>query len=199
MASGRHIVHESIADDYTEALVMRAKRLPVGDPARDEVVLGPIINKKQFDHAQEIVTEASNDGADVLAGGDGTAPFFPPTVLAGVTGDMRAWNEEIFGPVAVIRTFSDQDEAIAMANDTEYGLSAGVYTGDKARGRVIADALDTGCVHIGDQTIYDDQVAPFGGTGQSGNGGRFGGDANLDEFTQWRWITERDEPASYPF
>jgi hypothetical protein len=73
------------------------------------------------------------------------------------------------------------------------------YTADKARGRVIADALDTGCVHIGDQTIYDDQVAPFGGTGQSGNGGRFGGDANLDEFTQWRWITERDEPASYPF
>jgi benzaldehyde dehydrogenase (NAD) len=199
MASGRHIVHESIADAYTDAMVMRAKRLPVGDPARDEVVLGPIINRKQFDHAQEIVTEAAGDGAEVLAGGDGEAPFFPPTVLGGVTGEMRAWNEEIFGPVAVIRTFSDQDEAIAMANDTEYGLSAGVYTADKARGRVIADALDTGCVHIGDQTIYDDQVAPFGGTGISGNGGRFGGDANLDEFTQWRWITERDEPASYPF
>jgi benzaldehyde dehydrogenase (NAD) len=112
---------------------------------------------------------------------------------------MRAWNEEIFGPVAPVRTFSEIDEAVEMANDTDYGLSAGIYTATPARGREIADRLHTGFVHIGDQPIYDDPIAPFGGVGVSGNGGRFGGDANLDEFTQWRWITEQREPAEYPF
>jgi benzaldehyde dehydrogenase (NAD) len=199
MASGRHLVHEKIADSYTDALAERAGRLPVGDPAREDVVLGPIINRSQLDRVQEIVTDAVDKGAVVRAGGTADPPFFPPTVLAGITPDMRAWNEEIFGPVAIIRTFADDDEAIAMANDTEYGLSAGIYTPDSERARGIADSLATGFVHIGDQTIYDDPVAPFGGVGQSGNGGRFGGDANLDEFTQWRWITEQPEPASYPF
>jgi benzaldehyde dehydrogenase (NAD) len=199
MAAGRHIVHEKIAAEYLEALAARAGRLPVGDPAREDVVLGPMINRTQLDRVQEIVDEAAGAGARVLAGGKGDPPYFPPTVLADVTGEMRAWNEEIFGPVAPVRTFSDIDEAVAMANDTDYGLSAGIYTADAAHGREIADRLQTGFVHIGDQPIYDDPIAPFGGVGQSGNGGRFGGDANLDEFTQWRWITERPEPASYPF
>ena len=199
MASGRHIVHEKIADQYLEALATRAGKLPIGDPAREDVVQGPMINRKQLDRVQEIVDEAAGAGADVLAGGKGDPPYFPPTVLGNVSGEMRAWNEEIFGPVAPVRTFSDIEEAIAMANDTEYGLSGAVYSADPARGREIAERLNTGFVHIGDQTIYDDPVAPFGGVGQSGNGGRFGGDANLDEFTQWRWITEQREPASYPF
>jgi benzaldehyde dehydrogenase (NAD) len=199
MAAGRHIVHEKIADAYLEALAGRASRLPVGDPAREDVVLGPMINRRQLDRVQEIVDDAAGAGAEVRAGGKGDPPYFPPTVLGKVDSGMRAWNEEIFGPVAPVRTFSDIEEAIAMANDTGYGLSAGIYTAKPARGREIADRLNTGFVHIGDQPIYDDPIAPFGGVGDSGNGGRFGGDANLDEFTQWRWITERPEPASYPF
>jgi benzaldehyde dehydrogenase (NAD) len=199
MAAGRHLVHEKIADQYLEALAARAGKLPVGDPAQEDVVLGPMINRRQLDRVQEIVDDAASAGAEVRAGGKGDPPYFPPTVLGKVTGEMRAWNEEIFGPVAPVRTFSDVDEAIAMANDTEYGLSAGIYTATPARGREIAERLNTGFVHIGDQPIYDDPIAPFGGVGQSGNGGRFGGDANLDEFTQWRWITEQREPASYPF
>jgi len=199
MAAGRHIVHEKIADEYLEALAARAGKLPVGNPATDDVVLGPMINRRQLDRVQEIVDDASSAGAEVRAGGKGDPPFFPPTVLGAVKPEMRAWKEEIFGPVAPVMTFSDIEEAIEMANDTEYGLSAGIYTATPADGRAIADRLKTGFVHIGDQPIYDDPIAPFGGMGQSGNGGRFGGDANLDEFTQWRWITEQREPASYPF
>jgi benzaldehyde dehydrogenase (NAD) len=199
MAAGRHLIHEKIADQYLEKLAERAGRLPVGDPAREEVVLGPMINRRQLDRVQEIVDEAASGGADVRAGGKGDPPYFPPTVLGNVKTDMRAWNEEIFGPVAPVRTFSEIDEAVEMANDTDYGLSAGIYTATPVRGREIADRLHTGFVHIGDQPIYDDPIAPFGGVGMSGNGGRFGGDANLDEFTQWRWITEQREPAEYPF
>jgi benzaldehyde dehydrogenase (NAD) len=199
MASGRHIVHEKIADAYIEALAARASHLPVGDPNTEQVALGPIIDRKQLDRIQEIVTEAKDAGADVRAGGTAEGPYFPATVLGDVKRDMRAWNEEIFGPVAPIVTFSDDAEAIELANDTEYGLSAGVYSAVPARGREIAEALHTGHVHIGDQSVNDDPGAPFGGVGSSGNGGRFGGDANLEEFTQWRWITERAEPATYPF
>jgi benzaldehyde dehydrogenase (NAD) len=199
MAAGRHLVHESIAEDYLKALSERAGRLPVGNPATEEVALGPIIDRKQLDRVQEIVTQASDAGATVRAGGTADGPFFPPTVLGDVETGMRAWQEEIFGPVAPIVTFSTDEEAIALANDTEYGLSAGVYTNSHVRGQEIAEALNTGLVHIGDQPVYDDPVAPFGGMGTSGNGGRFGGDASIDEFTEWRWITERDEPATYPF
>jgi benzaldehyde dehydrogenase (NAD) len=199
MAAGRHLVHEKIADAYIEALSERAKHLPIGNPAEEQVAIGPIINSKQLDRVQSIVSEAADGGAEVHAGGTADAPYFPPTVLSNVGRDMRAWNEEIFGPVAPIVTFSDEEEAIALANDTDYGLSAGVYTSSPARGRAVAEKLHTGHVHIGDQPVNDDPGAPFGGVGASGNGGRFGGDANLEEFTQWRWITEREEPATYPF
>ena len=199
MASGRHLVQESIAEKYIEALAAHASHLPFGNPATEQVALGPIINQRQLDRVQEIVTESAGAGATVRAGGTAEGPYFPATVLSGMETGMRGWNEEIFGPVAPIMTFKDEAEAIALANDTEYGLSAGVYTSIPARGRAVADALHTGHVHIGDQTVNDDPIAPFGGVGASGNGGRFGGDANLEEFTQWRWITERSEPATYPF
>jgi benzaldehyde dehydrogenase (NAD) len=199
MASGRHLVHESVAAEYLEKLAARAAHLPVGDPNTEQVALGPIINPGQFDKVQAIVKDTIAQGAQVLAGGEGTAPYFPATVLAEMKPDMRAWREEIFGPVAPVMTFSDDAEAIALANDTEYGLSAGVFTSTPGRGRHIANSLKTGMAHINDQSVNDDPRAPFGGLGASGNGGRFGGDANLDEFTAWRWISERGEPARYPF
>jgi benzaldehyde dehydrogenase (NAD) len=199
MAAGRHLVHEKVAAEYLEKLAARAAHLPVGNPATEQVALGPIINPGQFDKVTSIVTDTIAQGAQVLAGGEGRAPFFPATVLAELTPDMRGWREEIFGPVAPVMTFSDDEEAIALANDTEYGLSAGIFTSTPSRGRQIAGSLRTGMAHINDQTVNDDPRTPFGGMGASGNGGRFGGDANLDEFTQWRWITERAVPATYPF
>ncbi len=199
MASGRHLVHESVAEEYISTLAEHAARLPVGDPGKEEVALGPIINRRQIDRVQEIVDDAVSSGAELKAGGKGDPPYFPPTVLADVTRDMRAWNEEIFGPVAPVMTFSSEDEAAAIANDTEYGLSGAVYTSSHERGRELAEKLDTGLVHIMDSTVYDDPLAPFGGRGASGNGGRFGGPFSIEEFTEVRWITEQPEPASYPF
>ena len=199
MASSRHLVHESIADEYLEALARRAVNLSVGDPTDEGVAIGPIINQAQYDRVRGIVGDSVAAGARAVAGGESEAPFFPPTVLTEVTPGMRVWKEEIFGPVAPVMTFSSDEEAIALANDTEYGLSNGVYTPDGERGRAVASRLRSGLVHIGDQSVNDMPGAPFGGMGASGNGGRFGGAANLEEFMQWQWVTERQELATYPF
>ena len=168
MASGRHIVHESIADEYVAALAERAGRLPAGDPNAGQVALGPLINGKQLDRVDELVGDARDAGATVHVGGEPQRPFYPATVLSGVTPEMRVWSEEIFGPVAPVMTFSTDEEAIALANDTDYGLASGIYTSDKEHGRRIAAGLRTGLVHIGDQTVGDDPRIPFGGMGASG-------------------------------
>jgi benzaldehyde dehydrogenase (NAD) len=199
MTSGRHIVHEKVADAYIAALAERASRLPVGDPYREAVAIGPLITPSQVERVHALVTDATAAGATVLAGGIPDAPFYPPTVLAGIDRGMRVWREEIFGPVAPVLVVSSDEEAVAVANDTEYGLSSGVYTSSPEHGREVAAKLRTGIVHIGDQTVDDDARTPFGGTGASGNGARFGGPSNLEEFTSWQWLTERNEPASYPF
>jgi benzaldehyde dehydrogenase (NAD) len=199
MAAGRHIVHEKVADAYLAALAERAAHLPVGDPYKDQVAIGPLINPSAVDRVHGLVSDAAAAGAKVLAGGKPDSPYYPPTVLAGVTTQMRVWREEIFGPVAPVLVVASDDEAVAAANDTEYGLSSGIYTSSPEHGRAVAERLDTGIVHIGDQTVDDDPRIPFGGTGASGNGARFGGPANVEEFTFWQWLTERDEPAKYPF
>jgi benzaldehyde dehydrogenase (NAD) len=199
MTAGRHLVHEKIADAYLEALAARARHLPVGDPHTQEVAIGPLIDPGHVQRVDELVQEAQRAGARILAGGQAASPFYPPTVLGGVSTEMRAWKEEIFGPVAPVMTFASDQEAVALANATEYGLSTGIYTHDRDRGRRIAERVRTGLVHIGDQTVNDDPAVPFGGMGASGNGARFGGPANLDEFLQWQWLTERQEPATYPF
>ena len=133
MASGRHLVHEKVAAEYLEKLAAKAAHLPVGNPATEQVALGPIINAKQFEKVQGIVSDTIAQGAQVLAGGEGSAPYFPATVLAEMTPEMRGWREEIFGPVAPVMTFSDDEEVIARANDTEYGLSNAVFTSDLTR------------------------------------------------------------------
>jgi benzaldehyde dehydrogenase (NAD) len=199
MASSRHLVHESVADRYVEALARRAGRLSVGDPAVDEVEIGPLINRRQFDRVQRIVDTSVTAGATALSSAASHAPYFHPTVLVDVARDMPVWREETFGPVAPVMTFSSDEEAVALANDTDYGLSSGVYTASTERGQRIADQLRTGMVHIGDQTVNDTPATPFGGMGASGNVSRFGGSANLEEFTQWQWITKRPSPAVYPF
>ncbi|HWI22150.1 MAG TPA: aldehyde dehydrogenase family protein [Baekduia sp.] len=197
MAVGRHLVHEKVADEYLEKLAASATNMPVGNPATDNVGLGPLINASQFEKVSSIVADSVAQGAEVRAGGEGQAPFFPATVLAAMTPEMRGWREEIFGPVAPVMTFSDDDEVIALANDTEYGLSTGIITGSVSRGRQIVSQLRTGMAHINGQTVNQDPRVPFGGMGASGNGSRFGGDANLDNFTQWRWITELAQPITF--
>jgi benzaldehyde dehydrogenase (NAD) len=146
-----------------------------------------------------IVDRTLAAGAKASTGGTHEGRFYRPTVLTGVTPDMAAFNEEIFGPVAPITTFKNDEEAIELANRTEYGLSAAIYSNDTKRAMKIAERLNTGLVHINDQTINDDPRVPFGGMGASGNGGRFGSVSNLEEFTTWRWMTIREKGHPYPF
>jgi benzaldehyde dehydrogenase (NAD) len=199
MTAGRHIVMAGVAEEYLERLAARAAGLPVGDPNVEQVALGPLINERQLANVDRIVTQTVEAGAVVRAGGTHDKLFYQPTVLAGVTTKMPAFREEIFGPVAPVVVVQDEAEAIAVANDTEYGLVAAIQTGSRDRGRAVADQLRTGIVHVNDQTLNNDAYAPFGGTGASGNGSRFGSQTSWDEFTQWQWLTLRDQPHAFPF
>ena len=198
LSVSRHLVHESIVDDYTKALADRAGHLPVGNPATDEVALGPIINEKQLARVRRIVDDSVEQGAKVVVGGTNEGLFFTPTVLGDVTPSMPAFAEEIFGPVAPVISFRDDDEAVELANATDYGLSAAVQ-GSVERASAVADRLRAGMVHINDQTVNEEPPAPFGGIGCSSNGGHFGGVANLELWTEWQWLTSREKAEPFPF
>jgi benzaldehyde dehydrogenase (NAD) len=199
MASSRHLVHEKIADAYVKLLTERTAKLGIGNPATEQVHLGPVINDQQLERVSGIVDRTLAAGAHATTGATHEGRFYRPTVLTGVTPDMAAFNEEIFGPVAPVTTFRNDEEAIELANRTEYGLSSAIFSNDVDRALKIAERLNTGLVHINDQTINDDPRVPFGGMGASGNGGRFGSVSNLEEFTTWRWMTIRAKGHPYPF
>jgi len=199
MTTGRHLVHEAIYDDYVAKLAETAGHLPVGDPATEQVALGPIIDAKQRDRIHGLVTSSVEAGAKLAAGGEFDGLFYRPTVLADVTTGMPAYADEVFGPIAPVIRFETADEAAKLAADTEYGLSLGILTRDVMRGLDLAAKIPTGLVHINDQTVNDEANIPFGGILASGTGARFGGDANLDAFTETRWVTVRGDIAPYPF
>ena len=197
-ATGRHLVHRSVADEYVDLLAQKARRLRAGDPYREDVDLGPIVNERQLKRVDDIVRRSvETGGARIVEGGTYEGLFYRPTVLADVKLDAPAWTEEIFGPVAPVVTFASDDEAVELANSSQYGLAAGVYSRSISRGLAIANRIKAGMLHVNDQTINDEATIPFGGMGLSGNGSRFGGEANLDAFTQWQWVTIRDEPKSF--
>lgn len=199
MAASRHLVHERIADAYVERLAATANHLPVGDPAAQEVALGPMIDERQRDKVHGFVTASVDAGAGLAAGGSYEALFYRPTVLSNVKPGMAAYDNEIFGPVAPVIRFSTLDEAAALASDTEYGLSLGILTRDVMKGLELAERIPSGIVHINDQTINDEAVAPFGGVGASGTGSRLGGaEWNIDAFTETQWVTLRGDIAPYP-
>lgn len=198
MSAGKHLVHEDIAEEYIARMAEKAKALPVGDPFKEQVALGPLISDSAAEKVARLVDSSVSMGATLHAGGNPNGRFFPATVISGVNPQMPLFREEIFGPVVSVTTFRTDDEAVALANDSEYGLSAGVLTGNVGRGKKIADQLRVGLVHVNEQTVNDDGFMPMGGFGNSGNGSRHGGPANWDEFTQWQWMTLRDEPAMYP-
>ncbi|WP_227375279.1 aldehyde dehydrogenase family protein [Haladaptatus halobius] len=194
----RHIVHESLYDEYVSRLTERAEELPVGDPTDSETVIGPIINEDQRDQMLEYVRESVDAGATLETGGHDEGLFVKPTVLSGATNDMAAACNEHFGPIAPVIPAESDEEAVELANDTEYGLAASVHAGDLGRAQDIADAIDAGMVHIGDQPINDEPHVPFGGVKASGMG-RYNGDAILGELTQEKWISVQRERRQYPF
>ena len=199
MATGRVLAHKKIADSLVEKLVEKANHLPVGDPMSGQVALGPIINERQVQKIQSIVDESVAAGVELKAGGSHDKLFYKPTVLYGAKPGMRAFDEEIFGPVASVTAVADDEEAIGLANQTDYGLSAAIISRSIARALAIGNRLNTGLLHINDQTVNDEPHIPFGGRGASGNGTSIGGPSNWDEFTQWQWVTIKDAPPSYPF
>ncbi|MEU2283363.1 aldehyde dehydrogenase family protein [Streptomyces sp. NPDC013178] len=199
MTTGRHLVHASLYEEYVERLAAKADSLAVGDPHRAQVHLGPLIDAGQLTKVHGLVEASTAAGAKLAAGGTHEDLFYRPTVLAGVDDHTPAYAEEVFGPVAPVRAFSTPDEAAALAAESSYGLSLGIVTRDAARGLDLAERIPTGIVHINDQTVNDEAVAPFGGIAASGTGARFGGEANLEAFTDVRWTTVRGDVAPYPF
>jgi benzaldehyde dehydrogenase (NAD) len=199
LTTGRHLVHESILDAYIEALTRRAQALQVGDPTDPGVALGPIINQRQLEHVAAIVDDTIAAGATATTGATHDGLFYRPTVLRGVTPGMRAFAEEIFGPVAPVIGFASEAEALELANGTEFGLTGAIHTADVGRGLELARAMRTGMVHVNDTTVNDAPHVPFGGMGSSGNGGRHGSLVNLEELTQWQWRTARNRATEFPF
>jgi acyl-CoA reductase-like NAD-dependent aldehyde dehydrogenase len=197
MSTERIVVDRAIADQFADRLAERARSLKVGDPRDPETQVGPLVDDAALRRVGELVDDAVAKGATVIAGGRALGPCFEPTVLTGVTPEMRIYAEESFGPVVSIVPVDGADEAVRVANDTEYGLSAAVFSRDVDAARALALRLETGMCHINDTTVHDEPQMPFGGIKDSG-WGRFGGTAALQEFTELRWISEQVEPREYP-
>ncbi|MFT4124199.1 MAG: benzaldehyde dehydrogenase [Microbacteriaceae bacterium] len=200
MTTGRHLVHSSLHERYLEGLVEAARRLEVGDPRSADVPLGPVIDERQRDHVHGLVTASVSAGATLLAGGRYRGLYYEPTVLAVTSPEQPAFAEEVFGPVAPVMAFDSEEELVEIVGRSEYGLSLGILTADVMRGLELARRLPSGIVHINDQTVDDEAVAPFGGIAASGTGARFGGvAANVEAFTHTRWITAQGRIERYPF
>jgi succinate-semialdehyde dehydrogenase/glutarate-semialdehyde dehydrogenase len=189
VAANRFLVHERVAADFAAALTARMSQMRVGRGADPRSEVGPLVDAAQRDNADELVADAVASGATVLTGGSrlpGPGYFYPPTVLADVPTTCRMWREEIFGPVAALYTFSTEAEAIAMANDTECGLVAYLYTGDHNRAFHVGEALQTGMVGL-NRGLVSDATAPFGGIKSSGLG-KEGGEAGLEEYLETKYL-----------
>lgn len=197
MSVERILVQERVAEEFTGRFLENVRKLNVGDPSQPANVIGPIINRKQLEKIHEQVTEARDSGADILLGGTFEGLFYQPTVMTGVTSDMQVFSQETFGPVAPIMSVRDDEEAIAVANNSEYGLSAGIITRDEERGLAIAGRLHTGMAHINDSPVNDEPIVPFGGVKNSGLG-RHGGMASVEAFTETRWVTIERGGRPYP-
>ncbi len=197
MSTERIVVDRRVADEFAERLVARASGLKVGDPRDPSTQIGPLINAAALDRVSELVEDALEKGALLLTGGEADGLVYQPTVLRGVTPEMRIYREESFGPSVSLIEVDDAEEAIAVANDTEYGLSASIFSGDVERAEQLARRIQSGICHINDTTVHDEPQVPFGGVKASG-WGRFGGQWAAEEFTELRWISIQDERREYP-
>mgnify|MGYP001364691437 CR=1 FL=1 len=199
MASNRVLVQESVLDGLKQRLVGKATHLPVGDGASGRVALGPMIDARQLARFDALVQDTVQQGATLEAGGTFEGLCYKPTVLSGVRPGMRSFDEEPFGPLVNLITFHTDDEAVALANDSQGGLSAAVISRDVGRAMALGERLNAGMVHINDQTVNDDCTNPFGGPGLGGNGSAVGGPADIDEYTRWKWVTVKASVPQFPF
>jgi benzaldehyde dehydrogenase (NAD) len=197
MSTERIVADRTIAQDLAERIAQRARAATVGDPRDPQTQIGPLINAAAMERVTGLVKDAVAKGATTLSGGQADGACYPPTVITGVTPDMRVYGEESFGPLVSVIEVDGVDEAVATANDTEHGLSAAVWSENVPAALELAQRIESGICHINDTTVQDEPQMPFGGVKASG-WGRFGGRAALEEFTELRWITVQELPRQYP-
>jgi benzaldehyde dehydrogenase (NAD) len=198
MSTERIVIDRRIADAFVDKLVAKVKKLPLGDPRNGPVVLGSVVDASTVERCNALIDDAIAKGAKLVCGGKSENTLMPATLLDHVTPQMRIYHEESFGPVKPIVRVDGVEEAIRVANDNPYGLSAAVFGGDIARAWNVANRIDSGICHVNGPTVHDEAQMPFGGVKDSGYG-RFGGRAGVDSFTELRWITVQTSERHYPF
>jgi len=198
MSTERLLVDEAVADAFVAKLADKAASLPAGDPRNGNVVLGSLVSREAGVRMLELIEDAVSKGAVVRAGGTVDGSIMTATVIDKVTSEMHLYTEESFGPLVVVIRVQGEDEAVRVANESEYGLSAAVFSRDIARALNVAKRIESGICHINGPTVHDEAQMPFGGVKASGYG-RFGGKAAINEFTELRWITVQTGKRHYPF
>ncbi|MEV3990114.1 aldehyde dehydrogenase family protein [Streptomyces sp. NPDC049837] len=198
MAANRVLVDRAVEREFTEKFVAKVRTLKTGDPADPATHIGPLINSSQAEAVTTLVDQTVGAGATALVRGGAEGNVVAPTVLADLPADSPVLSQEIFGPVVMLIPFDGEDEAVRIANDTPYGLSGAVHTGDVERGVRIAQRIHTGMIHINDGTVHDEPIVPFGGEKHSGVG-RLNGEATVDAFTTYKWISIQHGRSRFPF
>ncbi|HWM66560.1 MAG TPA: aldehyde dehydrogenase [Steroidobacteraceae bacterium] len=197
MSTERIIVVAAVAEAFTDRFVAKTQTLQAGDPRAANTELGAVVDQKTVNHVNRLLDDATGRGANVLCGGKADSVVMPATIVAGVTPEMNIYRDESFGPVVGIIVAKNEGDAIRIANDTQYGLSAAVFTRDAVRGLRVARQIRSGMCHINGPTVHDEPQMPFGGVRASGYG-RFGGKAGIEQFTELRWITLETQPGHFP-
>ena len=198
MSLNRIIVERPVYDAFLKAFVDKASQIKYGDPRKEDVVVGPLINHKQVDRIQKLIDQSIEQGARFALRGKVQGNVMAPTILSDVTNDMPIAQEEIFGPVVGVIAAENEEEAIRLANDSEYGLSGAVHAGSIEHGVQVARQIVTGMIHVNDQGVNDEPIVAFGGEKASGLG-RYGGEWALHEFTTTQWVSVQSEAREYPF
>jgi aldehyde dehydrogenase (NAD+) len=198
MAINRIIVDAKVYDEFVERFTESVSRLKVGNPAEDDTVVGPLINRQQLRTMQEHIEKAHKEGAKQVIGGEAQGLVLPPHVFVNASNKMAIAQDELFGPIVSIIKVNGEEEALAAANDTSYGLSAAVVTRDVERGTHFALRVQAGMTHVNDSPVNDVANCPFGGEKNSGLG-RYNGQWSMEEFTTPHWVSIQHEPIPYPF
>jgi acyl-CoA reductase-like NAD-dependent aldehyde dehydrogenase len=197
MSTERLVVVEAVADAFAQKLAEKVETMATGDPREGKTPLGAVVDMQTVSRVNALIEDAVAKGASLCAGGGADSVLMPATLIDSVTPEMNLYRDESFGPVVAMIRAKDEADAIRIANDSDYGLSAAVFTTDAARGLKVARQIRSGICHVNGPTVHDEAQMPFGGVGASGYG-RFGGKAGIDSFTELRWITIESEPGHYP-
>lgn len=197
MSTERIILVESVDDAFAEKFAAKAGTMATGDPREGQAPLGAVVGHKTVAFVNALIDDAVGKGGEVIAGGKADSVLMSATVIDRVTAEMDIYTDESFGPIVALIRAKDEADAIRLANDTQYGLAASVFTRDTARGLRVARQINSGICHVNGPTVHDEAQMPFGGVGASGYG-RFGGKAGIESFTELRWITIETQPGHFP-